>query len=206
MIEQRSDEWRLARLGKVTASRMADVVARTKTGYGASRENYMAELLVERLTGKPTESYVSVAMQHGIDTEDEARTAYTFFRDVEIRPEGFVQHPKIGASGASPDGWAGDGLIEVKCPLSATHVETLLGQDISAKYLSQMQWQMACTGALWCDWCSYDPRMPAALRLFVKRVPRDDKRIAELEAEVLKFLAELDAKVAALNGLLAKAA
>ena len=212
---QRTPEWFQARCGKVTASRVADVVAKTKTGWGASRANYMAELVAERLTDLPTDGFVSKPMQWGIDHEDEAIAAYEFHQDVTVEPVGFVQHPKIVASGASPDGLIVGpktdgvqllGLVELKCPNTATHIETLLGAPIDACYITQMQWQMACTGALWCDWCSYDPRMPAALRLFVKRIPRDDKRIAELEAEVVKFLAELDAKVAALNGLLAKAA
>lgn len=203
---QRTDEWRAARLGKVTASRISDVVAKTRTGYGASRANYMAELVAERLTGAPTDSFQSAAMRWGIEHEDEARAAYEFSHDVEIRLEGFVPHPKIAASGASPDGWAGPGLVEFKCPNTATHIETLLGASIDKAYLDQMQWQMACTGAPWCDWGSYDPRMPVEMRLFVQRIMRDDRRIQELETEVVKFLAELDAKVAALNERLRRAA
>lgn len=212
---QRTDEWIMSRLGKLTASRLSEAVAKTKTGWGASRANLMAELVAERLTGQPAERYVSAAMQRGIDTESEARSAYEFYQDVIVEQTGFVTHPSIADSGASPDGLIVGpktdgvqllGLVELKCPHTATHIETLLGAPIDACYLTQMQWQMACTGALWCDWVSYDPRMPPALRLFVKRVNRDDARIAELETEVAKFLAEVNAKVVALTRLLEKRA
>lgn len=200
MIEQRSPEWYAQRLGKVTASRVADVIAKTKTGWGASRANYMAELLVERLTGNATEGYTNAAMQWGIDTEPAARGAYEFMRDCEVAPAGFVDHPRIAMSGASPDGFVGaDGLVEVKCPQSATHIESLLGEPIAAKYVAQMQFQLACTGRAWCDWVSFDPRLPASMRLHVQRVRRDDKFIAELEKNITDFLTELDGKCAALR-------
>ena len=192
-MEQGSPEWFAARLGKVTASRVGDVVAKTKTGWGASRKNYMAELVAERLTGVAAESHTNAAMKWGTETEPQARAAYEFFRDAEVAPVGFVEHPRIQMSGASPDGLIGnDGLVEIKCPNTATHIDTLLGQEIDAKYHAQMQWQMACTGRAWCDWISFDPRMPEDLRLFVKRVPRDDKRIIKLEDAVTEFLLELD--------------
>jgi hypothetical protein len=214
-VLQRSDEWVEARLGKLTASRLAEAIARTKTGYGASRANLMAELVAERLTGRPADRFISVAMQHGIDTESEALSAYEFYRDTAVEQVGFVQHPSIAESGASPDGQIVGpktdgvrllGLVEFKCPNTATHIETLLGAPIKAEYVTQMQWQMACTGALWCDWVSYDPRMPEQLRLFVKRVERDDKTILLLDGEVRKFLGELEAKVTALNGLMTRKA
>ena len=199
---QGSTEWFAARLGKVTASRVSDVIAKTKAGWGASRGNYMAELIAERLTGVPAQTYTNAAMQWGTDIEPQARAAYEFVRDATVVPVGFVPHPSIEMSGASPDGIvAPDGLVEIKCPNTATHIETLLGGTISDKYIVQMLWQMACTGAEWCDWVSFDPRMPARLSLFVKRIERDDKRIAELDAAVREFLKEMDAKVAALNGL-----
>lgn len=201
-IVQRSDAWFAARLGKVTASRVADVVARTKTGYGASRANYQAELIIERLTGVPQENYINGAMQWGIDHEAEALIAYEFWRDVTVTPVGFVPHPTIAMSGASPDATIGaDGLVETKCPNSATHIETLLGRAIPDKHMTQMYYQMACTGRQWCDYCSFDPRLPEAMRLFVKRVHRDDELITELEREVIQFLAELDAKLQRLNAL-----
>ena len=201
-LTQGSPEWFAARLGKVTASRVADVIAKTRTGWGASRANYMAALIAERLTGTPAESYTNAAMQHGLDTEPQARVAYELVRDVTVLPVGFVPHPTIEMSGASPDGLIEpDGIIEIKCPNVATHIETLLGAEIPDKYIVQMQFQMACTGAEWCDFVSFDPRMPARLSLYVKRIMRDHKRIAELEALVKDFLAELDAKLAALNAL-----
>ena len=201
-LTQGSPEWFAARLGKVTASRVADVIAKTRTGWGASRANYMAALIAERLTGTPAESYTNAAMQHGLDTEPQARVAYELVRDVTVLPVGFVPHPTIEMSGASPDGLIEpDGIIEIKCPNTATHIETLLGSEIPDKYIVQMQFQMACTGAEWCDFVSFDPRMPARLSLYFKRIMRDHKRIAELEALVKDFLAELDAKLAALNAL-----
>ena len=201
-MQQGSEEWRQARLGCVTASRVADVIARTKTDWGASRKNYAAELIVERLTGVPTEGYTNAAMQFGLDNEAQARAAYSFCYDADVIEVGFIPHPTIPISGCSPDGLIGtDGLVEIKVPNSATHIETLLGSEIPDKYIVQMQFQMACTGAKWADFVSFDPRMPARLSLYVKRIQRDDKRIAELEALVKDFLAELDAKLAALNAL-----
>ncbi len=201
-IIQGSDEWKQLRLGKVTASRVADVVARTKTGYGASRANYMAQLIAERLTDTPAESYTNAAMQHGVDTEPEARAAYEFYQGVTVQQVAFVPHPQIDQAGASPDGLVGeDGLVEIKCPNTATHLETLLGQAVPAKYETQMQFQMACTGRQWCDFVSYDPRMPENMRLFIKRLPRDDKRIAELESEIAAFLLEMAVKLSQLNSL-----
>jgi len=197
---QGSDEWKAIRLGKVTASRVSEVVAKTKTGYGASRANYAAQLIAERLTGVPAESYINAAMQHGTDTEPEARSAYEFYQGVTVEQVAFVPHPAIAEAGCSPDGLVGgDGQVEIKCPQTATHLETLLGQNIPSKYITQVQFQMACTGRKWCDWVSYDPRMPESMRLFVVRVARDDKHIAELETEVTMFLLEMSAKLAQLD-------
>lgn len=195
-MDQRSDEWFAARLGKVTASRVADVVAKTKSGYSTSRANYMAELVAERLTGVKAEGYTNAAIQWGTDQEPEARLAYEFRTDAAIEEIGFVAHPTIDMSGASPDALVGlDGLAEIKCPLTATHIETLLTGVIPARYETQMLWQMACTGRSWCDYVSFDPRLPEEMRLFVKRFPRDAARIAELEEEVRTFLFELDTTV-----------
>ena len=196
IIEQGSAAWYEQRLGRVTASRVADIVARTKSGYSTSRANYLAELLVERLSGQRAESFVSAAMQWGTDQESEARMAYMFRTDSDVELAGFVAHPTIEMSGASPDGYVGaDGLVEFKCPNTATHIETLLTGVIPGRYETQMFWQMACTGRAWCDFASFDPRMPEEMRLFVKRVPRDDARVAELEEEVRTFLFELDTTV-----------
>lgn len=200
MIAQGSPEWFAQRLGRVTASRVADVVARTKSGYSASRANYRAQLIVERLTGVAPESYTNAAMQWGIDNEAYARSAYEFYQDATVEDAPFVEHPTIPMCGASPDGLVGpDGLVEIKCPISATHIDTLRGQSVPGAYVTQMLWQMACTGRAWCDFVSFDPRMPEDLRLFVRRVPRDDARIAELEQEVRVFLTETDAIIAELT-------
>ncbi len=198
-MSQRSDEWVKIRLGKVTASRIADVTAKTKTGWSASRANYMAELLSERLTGEPRDTFTNAAMQWGTDMEPQARRVYEFMEGVEVQEVGFVPHPTIGMSGASPDGLVGDlGLVEIKCPNTATHIETLLGAPIDAKYLKQMQWQMACTRREWCDFVSFDPRLPERMQIHIQRVNVDPSFIREMEKEVSEFLAELDAKEAAI--------
>lgn len=192
MMEQRSDEWFSARLGKVTASRIADVCARTKTGWGAGRKNYMAELVAERLTGGRQEGFTNAAMQWGTDMEPEARIAYEFYRDATVVEVGFVPHPTIAETGASPDGLVrDDGLVEIKCPNTATHLETLLGAELPQKYFFQIQWQLACTGRQWCDFVSYDPRLPESMRLHVERVKREDTVIGALEKDVADFLNEL---------------
>ena len=193
MLEQRSPEWFGIRLGKVTASRVSDVIARTRTGYSTSRANYAAQLICERLTGNPTEGFTNAAMQWGTDNEPLARDEYAFRVDTDVTELGFANHPKIDMSGASPDGLVGDdGLVEIKCPITATHIDILRTGSIADKYHVQMQWQMACTGRAWCDFVSYDPRLPEEMRLFVQRVPRDPARIATLEAEVRAFLDEID--------------
>lgn len=199
---QGSDAWLAARMGKVTASKIADMMAKTKTGWGASRSNYAAQLVAERLTGVPAETFSNAAMKWGTDMEPEARDAYEFRTGLSVVQVGFVTHPAIGQSGASPDGLVdNDGLVEIKCPNTATHIETLIDQGIPGKYNFQMQWQMACCNRLWCDWVSYDPRMPEAMRLFIKRVPRDTALIAEIEQAVSAFLSEIDKTVATLKGL-----
>lgn len=201
-IIQGSDEWRQLRLGRVTASRVADVVAKTKSGWGASRANYAAELIAERLTGETAERFTNAAMQWGTDHEPDARAAYEFFRDASVTEIGFVEHPSISMTGASPDGLVGnDGLVEIKCPNTATHLDTLLSQTVPTKYVTQMLWQMACTGRKWCDFVSFDPRLPESMSMFVKRVDRDDKRISELETEVAAFLGEISTKLNQLNSL-----
>jgi len=204
MDEQRTEDWFAARLGKVTASRVADVLARTKTGYSASRANYLTQLVLERVTGTKSEGFTSAAMQWGIDQEPFARAAYEASKSVLVDEVGFIPHPTIEASGASPDGLVGaDGMVEIKCPDSKTALECWLSADpVESKYFTQMQWQMACAGRFWCDYVVFDPRMPAKAQLFVYRVERDDKWIKETEIEVKKFLAEVDAKVAALRKII----
>jgi putative phage-type endonuclease len=207
MIEQGTAEWKAQRLGKVTASRVADVVATTKTGWGASRANLMAELITERLTGKPVEGYTNAAMAWGTETEPLARAAYEFRADMAVELVGFVPHPTIMLSGASPDGYVGaGGLLEIKCPNTATHIDTLLAGAVPSKYVTQMMWQMACTGRLWCDFASFDPRLPEEMRLTVIRVERDAKMIAGLEVEVSRFLTEMETKLADLRSRYREAA
>ena len=201
-IIQGSDAWFAARLGKVTASRVSDIVAKTKSGPSASRANYLAQLVAERLTGTATESFTNDAMRWGTAQEPEARATYEFYRDVAVDQIGFVIHPAIAESGASPDGLIGaDGLLEIKCPNTATHIETLIGRTVPGKYVTQIQWQLACTSRAWCDFASYDPRLPEEMRLYVERVTRDDAMIADLEREVADFLSDLDGKVAQLQAL-----
>jgi len=196
LMEQGTDEWFAIRIGKVTASRVADVIAKTKSGYSASRDNYMAQLVCERLTGQKGESFTNSAMQHGTETEPLARAAYEALKDVLVDEVGFVPHPTIKMAGASPDGLVGDdGLIEIKCPNTATHIETLLSESVPTKYYTQMQFQMACTGRMWTDFVSFDNRLPEELQLFVKRVPRDEMYIKLMEAEIVQFIAELDDKI-----------
>ncbi len=200
MHDQRTDGWHLDRLGKVTASCIYKVMARTKTGYGADRANYHAQLVAERLSGAPTEGFTNAAMQWGVDTEAQARAMYAFQTGSDVEETGFWPHPCIAMSGASPDGLVGaKGLIEVKCPNTATHIATLRGGGIDRKYMLQMQWQMACTGREWCDFASFDPRLPLAMQLHVERVELDKRLLDEIEDEVGKFLREVDAAVSDLT-------
>lgn len=194
--EQQTEEWFSQRLGKVTASRVADIIAKTKSGYSTSRANYMAELICERLTGSRGDSYMNAAMAWGTATEPQARSAYEAETGLLVETVGFVPHPTILEAGASPDGLVGDdGLVEIKCPNTSTHIDTLLGKSVPSKYITQIQWQLACTGRKWCDFVSYDPRMPENMQMFLFRVPRNDETIAELVKEVVQFLLELDGKI-----------
>lgn len=191
-MEQRTTEWFAARLGKATASRIADICAKTKTGYGASRENYKMELALERITNAQAPMFTNAAMQWGTDMEPEARAAYESATGVFVTEVGLIDHPRIPMSAASPDGLVGDeGLIEIKCPESKQHLRNLATKKPDGKYLHQMMWQMACTGRKWCDFVSYDPRFPHHLQLMIVRIQRDDQLIAELESEVQAFLSEV---------------
>jgi putative phage-type endonuclease len=206
-MDQRTPEWFAARAGKVTASRIADVMAKTKTGWGASRGDYLSQLVRERMLGQCEQGFTNAAMQWGTDQEPNARDCYAFANDVSVVEEGFVLHPTIAMAGASPDGLVGDdGMVEIKCPNPATHQATLLGAPIADKYMKQMQFQMACTGRQWCDFVSYDPRWPVEMQLHVTRVPRDGDLIASIEAHIIEFLAEVDRDVDALTASYRKAA
>ena len=190
----------MLRAGKVTASRVADVLSKVKSGESAGRKNLKMDLVAERLTGKPTDSFTNSAMQWGTEQEPFARIAYEAYRNLFVEQIPFVDHPTIEWFGCSPDGLVGeDGLIEIKCPNTTTHIEYLQEGKPPSKYVPQMMAQMACTGRKWCDFCSYDPRLPVDLQLFVVRLQRDDKYIAEMEAEVIKFLQEVEDTLALLK-------
>jgi len=195
-ITQGSDAWHQARLGKVTASRIADIIATTKSGYSASRANYEAQLICEILTGKPAESFTNAAMAWGTETEPLARAQYELKTGNMVNQIGFVVHPKIEQAGASPDGLVdNDGLIEIKCPNTSTHLDTLLSQKVQSKYITQMTWQMLCTGRKWCDFVSYDPRLPDNLQLFIQRIELDEDYAKKLQNEVVMFLVEVNEKI-----------
>jgi putative phage-type endonuclease len=200
-MEQRTNEWFAARCGKVTGSRVADVMAKTKTGYAATRENYLAQLVVEWMSKQPYQmTYTNSAMQWGTETEPLARSTYEQLTGELVDEIGFVNHPQIEMAGASPDGLVGEvGLLEIKCPNTATHFEYIRRLEAPKKYMPQMQWQMACTQREWCDFMSYDPRAPEGLQSFLVRVPRDDSYIKEIEQEVEKFLQEVDVAAKELN-------
>jgi len=195
-IEQGTEEWFAIRCGKVTASRVADIIATTKSGYSASRANYEAQLICEILTGKPAESFTNAAMAWGTETEPLARAQYELKTGNMVNQIGFVVHPKIEQAGASPDGLVdNDGLIEIKCPNTSTHLDTLLSQKVPSKYITQMTWQMLCTGRKWCDFVSYDPRLPDNLQLFIQRIELDEEYCKKLESDVKGFLEEVNEKV-----------
>lgn len=199
-VLQGTPEWFEQRRGKVTASRIADLMAKTKSGHSASRQNYLMQLLCERLTGKVEEGYKSTAMQRGNDLEAEARNWYQLETGESVEEVSFIDHPKINFAGASPDGLVGaEGLIEIKCPNTATHIETLRKKEPIDRYYKQMQWQMAVTGRKWCDFVSFDNRLPDNLAYFCKRIPRDEAVIQEIEQEVQAFLLELDVTMAELS-------
>jgi len=201
-IIQGSPEWFEQRMGRATASRIADIIAKTKSGYSTSRENYCVELALERITGVRQEFYTNDAMKWGTETEPLARAAYEAKTGAIVDEVAMVAHPNIAMAGASPDGCIDhDGLIEIKCPNSATHMKTLLSKKPDGKYTTQMMWQMACTRRKWCDFVSFDPRFPEHLQLFVTRIHRDDAEIARLEMEVIAFLDDVDHMVEQLNNM-----
>ena len=199
-MEQRSAEWFSARLGKVTASKIDDIMTKTKYGESQYTKKYKLQLVTERLTNKVVPVFMNAAMSHGVEYEDEARVQYAnkmkLLIGTDVREVGFIDHPTIDMSGASPDGLIGkDGLIEIKCPQPMTHTETLETKEIAKKYIHQMQWQMACTGKMWCEFVSYHPDFPEEYKLFIKRVERDDDLISRLEEGVSNFLKEVEDKL-----------
>jgi putative phage-type endonuclease len=196
-VAQRSDSWFESRRGKVTASKLKDIAKKQKNGSPyATRETYKNQLIAEIITGVSVKIPTSDAMQHGIDTEEAARKAYAEIVWDEVTEAPFVIHPNIDRSGASPDAFVGiEGLLEIKCPTTVTHVLTLRENKMPEDHNYQVQWQMACTGRKYCDFMSYDPRLPEQYRIFVERIDRDDVFIATLEEEVKRFLEEVDKEV-----------
>lgn len=201
-LVQGTPEWLAARAGSLGASQVADVIAKTKSGWGASRANVRARIVAERLTGRPSETFTNAAMDWGREQEEAARVAYAFLEGRSVTECGIFLHPEIKGTHASPDGLVDDdGLVEIKAPNTSTHIDTLKSQAIPGRYVTQMQWQMACTGRQWCDFVSFDPRMPEEMQLFVKRLHRDQTLIEELESTVCDFLAEVQADVDELTRL-----
>ena len=195
-IIQGTPEWLQLRLGHVTASRVADIMAKTKTGPSASRQNYLIELAIQRVTGVVEESYKNEAMTRGQEEEPKARQAYELLTETFVEEVPFVKHKTIEWFGCSPDGIIknNDGtynLLEIKNPNSATHWSYIKEGEPPTKYKIQIMAQMACTGAQWCDFFSYDSRMPEGSRHFLKRMMRDNKFIEEMEKEVKTFLDEV---------------
>lgn len=193
---QQDAEWFAARIGCLTASRIADAVAKRTKGNGElqCRADLRLALAVERVTNKPSENYVSKWMERGVEMEPLARAAYELRRDVETEQVGFVIHPTLNWAGCSPDGLIGtDGLLELKVPKSTTHAEYLLGECVPEEYIPQMTWQLACCpGRQWNDFVSYCPDFPAPLDVFICRLNRDNQKIAVMEAESTVFLKEVE--------------
>jgi putative phage-type endonuclease len=201
MIEQGTPEWHQLRAGKVTASRVADILAQTKTGPSASRQNYLIELALQRSTGTIEPSYTNAAMEWGTQTEPQARVAYEVETENFVDQVAFIDHPTIAWFGCSPDGLiSDDGLIEIKCPNSATHWEYFKAKKPPQKYVTQMQTQLCVTNRKWCDFVSFDPRMPSRSQLLVVRIERDDAFIAEMEEKVKQFLSEVEIEVNLMKG------
>ena len=197
--EQRTAQWLQERVGHCTASNFHSVLDRTKTGTeGAKRRNYRAKLTVERIINEPVSGFVNAAMEWGTAQESQARMAYEARTGAMIEEVGFIHHPTLKWVGGSPDGLIGkDGMIECKCPFEpAVHVSVLLTKE--CEHLPQIQGLLWITGRQWCDYVSYDPRMPAGLEIYVQRITRDDKFIADLTTAVIAFLAEVAAQHEAL--------
>ena len=199
-MEQGTNEWRLARCGSLGASQLNEALATTKSGWGASRDNLKNRIIAERLTGIPIDTFENAAMVWGKTVEPDARKAYEAHTGVFVDEMGIAYHPVLQFTHASPDGLVGDdGLIEIKCPNTTTHIETLKAKKAPSKYINQMMWQMRCTDRQWCDFVSFDPRLPSHLQLFIVRVERDEAIIADLEAKVAEFLTEVEKEIERLN-------
>lgn len=193
MIIQGSPEWLQSRVGIITASRIADVIAKTKTGESISRANYRAQLVAERMTGLAQESFCNDAMRWGNEQEPYARIAYELAKGVMVEEVAMIKHPTIERAGASPDGCVDtNGLVEIKCPNTATHIGYLIDNKPPAKYIPQMAWQLICTGREWCDFVSFDPRMSEPEQFFCVRYTPEMEYLTMLELEVKKFDDEIE--------------
>jgi len=205
-VVQGSPEWFAARAGKVTGSRIDAVLAKGKgSAEAVTRRDYRAQIVAEILTGQSQErQYENDDMRWGKEQEPFAAAAYELAKGVLLDTVGFVRHPVIGRAGCSPDRVCGPaGLVQIKCPKTATHIRYMLEQEIPGDHLKQMHWEMACTGAAWCDFVSFDPRMPERLQLYVQRVVRDPATITSMEVEVQAFLAGVEQQLASLEKLAA---
>jgi putative phage-type endonuclease len=192
-IEQGTEEWLKIRLGKVTASGVADVLAKTKTGVSASRGNYLIKLAIQRVTGVVEESYTNDAMQWGKDNEPQARVAYEVASGNFVDQVAFVDHPTIAWFGASPDGLINqDGLVEIKCMQPKGHWEVIKTKEIPKNYWIQQQAQLSCTNREWNDYVGFNPIFPDKSQLFIKRTYRDEVFISKMETEIKKFLEEVE--------------
>ncbi|WP_175869146.1 lambda exonuclease family protein [Bartonella gabonensis] len=203
-MEQRTAQWFQARLGKVTASNIYNVISKTAKGIPTSKyEDYKIKLITERLTGQTSPYYETEDMRWGIENEEDALREYEFIYDTEVTRCGFIQHPTIKMAGASPDGLIDkEGLIEIKCPRSTNHMRFFIDNEIKPEYLAQMQFQMASTGRKWCDFISYDPRFTgdsSHLRMKIKRIIRDEKQIEQINQAVESFLAEIEQEMQKLS-------
>lgn len=193
MHDQGSDEWHAARLGKITASKISDVMMKPTT---AGYNNYMSQLICERLTGTPTETFISDAMKHGTETEPQARAMYELETGTEVKEVGFIDHPTIDGTGASPDGLCGDdGLVEIKCPQPTKHIKNLTGGSIDKGYMLQMQWQMECAGRKWCDFVSFNPSLPETMQMHITRVDFDPLLVVDIKKAVSDFTSAMNEKI-----------
>jgi hypothetical protein len=207
--EQRSSEWFAAKAGILSASNAGEMLAKIKTGEAAARRDLRTRLVVERITGQYSadDTFVSAAMQRGTDMEAEARAAYEATTGTLVQEVGFVRHNDLPI-GCSPDGVIGDwdGGLEIKCPKMATHLGYLRAGKLPSEYVAQITHTLYVTGAPWWDFCSYDPRFPEPLRLFVVRVEAQTLDLAGYEATLRAFLAEVDAELADVTAMLQRAA
>jgi putative phage-type endonuclease len=204
--KQGTAEWLNARRGKITASRIADVMDFLKKGgEGASRRNYRIELMAERLTGRSEDHYVTPEMAWGSEYESRARAAYEVSAGVMVDQVGFVLHPIFDYAGASPDSLVGeDGGLEIKCPKTSTHLKWMMAGEVPEEHQGQMYWNMLCCEREWWDFVSYDPRLPRGLQIFTKRLERDEARINQIEEAVVAFNGEVEDALKPLQALVVK--